>query len=295
MTTVIICLITLLALANMTGLVSSGQIWLLSFFFLGMPHGAFDAIQLWETARHRLLHYIGLAFFYFAIGILMLAFWRLSIVATGIFFLGLTVWHWGLTEAQRAGGNRLTGIARSGWVVTLPIGLDIETTQRVLLALTERLSAEPVSIQGAGSVFFILGVGFLIIDVLLRVRQQAVWDFVPELLVLLLAVSLLDASAFIAIYFICVHALVWMTQNITSDLRALVMANWQGLAISSVFLIPWVILLPVDVALWQADTAATAAYLLLISALTLPHCLLELSPVLQAKTAPPRIVAEISI
>lgn len=258
----------------------SGYLWLASFVLFGMPHGAHDALTLWQKAsrgdRHRLLLFGLLVLGYFAVGAVMWWIWNRQPLMAGGLFLLITLLHWGRTERfRRPAPSALGGYARAGWIVLLPIALDLEASTGMLVQVARTAGATVALWPPLGAWLLVLALGLLAVDGYGLGRARSSPKHYAELAGLLLGAVLLPASAFIAIYFICIHSLEWLRQQGHSSQRQLMAANGKGLLISLVFLTPWLVLLPSETAFWRNPWDASAAYLLLISLLTAPHWLLE--------------------
>ena len=82
----------------------------LSLFIFGMPHGGADHLLIWGMIKNSSFGFrIGTLLAYPILSMIYLAVWNLQPLPSALFFLGLTVFHWGqggpLPQCQTAPSN----------------------------------------------------------------------------------------------------------------------------------------------------------------------------------------------
>ncbi len=124
----------------------------LSLFIFGMPHGGADHLLVWGMIRKSSWSYrIGTLMLYPFLSLIYLACWHVQPVASAVFFLGLTIFHWGQGDRylsiklHRAGylqrSNLLNGLhllARGSLPILLPGYLGNDTYRAFLEAMVRQ-------------------------------------------------------------------------------------------------------------------------------------------------------------
>lgn len=185
----------------------------LSLLVLGMPHGAADGAVLWRERRGLDGRGGRLAAAYLAVDAAALAVLLVAPAATLLAFLGLTVWHFGRTAADRAGGKWLgRTLAEATLLVLLPFCFQPAAT----LALFDDLVALAGGDAGFPSVVVPLSAiacgvaGLWWIGSLFRSNAREGEglerrDF-ARLVALVLTPALLPPLASVGVLFLCLHA-----------------------------------------------------------------------------------------
>lgn len=110
-----------------------------ALILLGVPHGAVDHRVARPLLRRRLgrAWFVGFTATYLGAAGLVLAGWWLAPVASLGVFLAISVWHFGLEDAE--GRGIVARLARGGMPVALPVLIHPERTERFfeVLATTE--------------------------------------------------------------------------------------------------------------------------------------------------------------
>jgi len=103
--------------------------WLASLLLFGLPHGACDHLVLPRIARPPWTRRDGILFYllYLAGCGLVLLLWMVSAPAGLLFFLALTIWHWGSADGVTLPGSAARyaagSLARGLIVVLAPVAL----------------------------------------------------------------------------------------------------------------------------------------------------------------------------
>ena len=263
-------------------------LWFISAFAVGMPHGAGDLLVLTGARQGRGLSKRAernLARAYGPLCLLVGALWWLSASVALLFFLILTAWHWGSADAWLAPPRR----HRAAWFLA--------AWARGLLVMSAPLALRPL--EGAAFLRSFAALGAQInvaalmswtmpILVFALTLQIAAWtierrDLAFGLVETALLLALFGAAPpllAVAIYFVGVHS--WRHILRVEGLLPAAHANTSALQaawdyhrrvmplalLALVGLVPIALLWP---QLWRAPGDWLVGYLILISALTLPH------------------------
>ena len=267
--------------------------WLVSIALFGLPHGACDhlvAARLGGDHRSERTT-IATAFFplYLAGGGAMMLLWIASpAVALGL-FLGLTAWHWGSADAVAYGEGlaafALRSTGRGLLVVSAPLAFHPGRSWEALSSLREIFGAATVAqtpswLPGLTAGCLVLG---LMLECLLvardawRLQRRRATRESVELGLLLVLFYLVPPVAAVGVYFVAWHA--WrhtlrtgalLDPEKVGRLPALV-AAYHGRALP-LTLASVVTLAALTLAVgWESPQKLTAMYLVLLSALTVPH------------------------
>ncbi len=268
-------------------------LWLASAFLVGMPHGAGDLLALRGARQTRALSARAeqvLARLYLPLALSVGVLWWRSASWGLLFFLVLTAWHWGSADAWLGAPthNRRAWVTASWARGLLVMSAPLALRPREGAAFLRSFSALGAPIDAAAIIKFAAPV--LIFALALQVaawigarenpaRLVAVWAETALLLILFRATPPLLA---VACYFVGVHG--WrhilriesllpgapMRESIAQSVwdyhrRVLPLA-----LLALVGLVPIALIWP---QLWRAPEQWLVGYLVLISALTLPHAL----------------------
>jgi beta-carotene 15,15'-dioxygenase len=275
--------------------------WLLiaSALFFGLPHGAYDFWLLIDTARHKnnkLKHTAKLLASYFFIACLIIGVWFFFQNFAIVGFLALTVWHFGSGDAVWETADKkdwiISSFGRGFILMFAPLTFFPKQSGVVLSKLVSRESTEIVgTLLNSAPYIFIFGILLVLINCfafksansnLISQRKSVI---LLETVLLIIFFWLTTPLLAVTIYLIGVHS--WRhllrigvyetarNQFEHNSLRAMIgKFHLRALPITifSLFgigLIFW---------LWKmriSDLADyTSAYLVLLSALTVPHAIL---------------------
>ena len=261
------------------------RVFLASIAVFGLAHGACD---LWlpgwvlrRAATGRFLAGFCLGYLGLACAVLLLWRWRPTLALAG--FLLLTAWHWGSADAVLTGSRSwrfgLLAWGRGLMVVAAPAAFHPRATWQVLGPLAAGASATrpPDHWQAFAVVILSLGVGMQGLTWPLRSRSHGTAGHHLETFFLLALFALADPLTATALYFIWFHAwrhLLRLCRWQSPGERNL----WVGLARFHLAALPCSLgalgLLWLVARLWPGDILR--AYLVLLSAVTLPHAVLVL-------------------
>jgi beta-carotene 15,15'-dioxygenase len=275
--------------------------WLLiaSALFFGLPHGAYDFWLLTENTRHtksNLIHTLNLLFGYLFIALLIVGVWFFFQNFAIVGFLALTVWHFGSGDAIWENADRKDWIINSfgrGFVLMFaPLTFFPKQSGVVLSKLVSRENTEIVGfllnlapfILVSGIILVFLNC-FVIKSITSKLSSQRNLIILVETVLLILFFWLTTPLLAVTIYLIGVHSWrhllrigvyendgkhfegnsLWAMVG-KFHLRALPITIFSLFGIGLIF---W---------LWQMKISEladyTSAYLVLLSALTVPHAIL---------------------
>jgi len=259
---------------------SNAAIWgswflLASAFLLGIPHGAEDFWILRKIARKTSLNLFLLAAYLLLI-LCAVAFWLSFPFACLTVFLLLSVWHFGsgdaVWETWRSG--KIFFIASLGrGLIVLFAPLFFHPTES--LAILSGLSENAKSIISIAPLLFLLGIFFSIISLVFKGKKSSL--FILESLLLVIFFWIIPSPLFaITFYFVGVHS--WrhflrIHFHENQDLPSILSAKnnfWRfHLRVLPISLSSLVLMLVI----WYrfASASASEVFLILLSALTLPH------------------------
>jgi beta-carotene 15,15'-dioxygenase len=275
--------------------------WLLiaSAVLFGLPHGAYDFWILFKVSntRNRIsIKLLSNLLCYLLIAVSIVGFWYIFPKIALVSFLFLSVWHFGSGDAvweNRSTINWiLTSIGRGCLLIFAPLTFFPIQSGNVLNGLVGMESVYVVSILLAVAPYFLVfGVILLLINCLFSYSKQTAWVnevnliVLAETTVLILFYYLTTPLLAVTIYLIGVHS--WrhllrlnLYENIDSSLEAKSLINMicrfhiraLPITILSLFGIVFIFWF------WKlrlSDLSAyTSAYLILLSALTVPHAIL---------------------
>jgi len=267
--------------------------WLVGIALFGLPHGACDHLVAariggnYRSGRTTLATTFFLL--YLAGGGAMMLLWIASpAIALGL-FLGLTAWHWGSADAvayrEGLAAFALRSTGRGLLVVSAPLAFHPGASWQALSSLLEifgptRAAQTPSWLPGLAAGCLVLG---LMLECLLVAwdswrlgRWRAARESI-ELVLLLALFYLVPPVAAVGVYFVAWHA--WrhtlrtgalLYPEKVERLPALV-AAYHGRALP-LTLASAVALAALTLAVgWESPQKLTAVYLVLLSALTVPH------------------------
>lgn len=280
---------------------------LLSGVLLGLPHGAIDHLVPGLLAGRSLngLQLSILLVSYISVAALVLGLWVLSPTVGFVFFIALTWWHWGLGDlhatlffnASHFLNTKLlrglTAFVRGGLPMLVPLlffPADYQLAVDSIVTLFNLPSADGLVWFFRDDVRLVAGIGFavaLVATLLLTYRRttdRRAWQ-VYALETLLLAAYFAIVPPFLAvgIYFCVWHAArhiarlmllqyphadeaTWLRPAVSWFVRA----SWPLTTISLVMLVALALIVPTGP---DDLLSLIALYLVMISALTLPHSL----------------------
>lgn len=276
---------------------------LLSGLCFGMPHGAGDWLLMRARSRNT-AQLARLTLLYLLLALAVAALWWVSAAAALWFFLALTAWHWGSGDAhwlsERASSKRpdapwlLFAIGRGALVMAAPLAFHARQSAAVLTEfsqLTTRGGA-PFPVARALSIApYALGFALTLSALAWFLRRQTDVNerasdgalIVGETALLLLLFCATPPLFAVTVYFAGVHA--WRhilrieaLQNAPLDgalpiARAVVRFHLQVAPVTALVLLGLAPLIWLWPRILTDALALGTTYLILISALTLPHAL----------------------
>jgi Brp/Blh family beta-carotene 15,15'-monooxygenase len=269
--------------------------WLLliSAFAFGLPHGACDFWILQKTAQNQKNSFHPLAknfLIYLTLSIATIAIWFFFPSFALIAFLLLTSWHFGSGDAIWEKGDKkfwvLNSFGRGFIIIFAPISFHSSQSSNVLLGLTGNTGISIVELIIKISPFILsIGIIFLIIETILTKNMRTLSSQLikwTEIILLLITFWLTSPILAVAFYLVGVHS--WrhilrlefyasgeneprettVRQSIVNfHKKALPMTALSLVGLTGIF---W---------FWQISLtevySMTYAYLILLSALTVPH------------------------
>ena len=260
---------------------------LVAIIVLGVPHGALDG----EIARDVLHRRFGWTWFpifavpYLALSALVLLAWRALPLATLSAFLAASVGHFGSEDA--AGGSLLEKGVRGGLPIAAPLLLQPATTDDLFAAVAGvPLTWAAHGLALASMVWASCAITWSVLELWRGHGRPLV---TPGLLVCGFAV--LPPLVAFAVYFVCVHAPAHTNALIASSSRARRVHDARCAARLALPLT--LVTFALGLALWPLYVGSLPARLLALtlqglSALTLPHMLLDCWTSRRAQEAPHR-------
>lgn len=272
-------------------------IFLGSILLLGMPHGAADISLAPLLKKDRFLY----GKFLLTYGGLMcatFAAWIVAPVFAMIAFILLTIWHWGTADIVPAALHRqrnsnlmaayFHGITRGGWIILGPLAVHASAVDDLLMAWGSSFSITQFSVLFTA--FWLTFIGLDIVFAATKLRSDHAylrWYF-GEILFLVSLQFVLDPLWWIAVYFICFHS--WRhSLRICAHSRPSLFnkksSRWIFIpgSLDAAGKICWIMgsLLLLAVVLFRHGDLTSLStigwvgdYLILISALTVPHAIL---------------------
>lgn len=254
---------------------------------LGVPHGALDGEVAGPLMRPRFGRWWFPVFAvpYLGLSALVLVAWRLAPEATLAAFLALSVWHFG--EEDAGPGEPFAALVRGGVPVMLPVLLHPTETARLFAVVTGvPMPAPPGWWLAAAWLWFPAAGAWLALR-----RPPA--GVLAELAGLALAFLVLPPLSAFGLYFVCLHGPRHMRALADHPVKAPAVTDMSQAALRSLPVFGLTLVL--GLGLWPAYAAggegAVPALLALtlqgLSALTLPHVLLDRLADAHASVSPP--------
>ena len=265
------------------------QAWplLASIVIVGLPHGAGDhLVPVWNGAERFSFAYAGLfSATYLAVAALVWGLWLISPALGTLYFLAITVWHWGSADASDALPRAIgtfewlaRSLCRGTIIIAGPITFHFAAASQTIASLTLAFHS---SYRPSGDLRlaaeFIFGAAVLVELCLATDKRE--WRLFAETTLLAALVIAAPPLAAIGIYFLGWHSLRHLAR--LTSLRA--DTNhwaWRQFGAAYATLLPLTvaaIALLIGVGAYLRvrlnEQNAIAVYLILISALTLPHAL----------------------
>ncbi len=283
-----VALVVALSLAA-PGQVQRYQAWplLASIIIVGLPHGAGDhLVPVWNGAERFSFAYAG-GFFaaYLAVAALVWGLWLISPALGTLYFLAITLWHWGSADASdalpRAIGSPewlIRSLCRGAIIIAGPIAFHFAAASQTIasLALALHSNYRPSGeLRLAAELVF--GAATLVEICLATYKRE--WRLFAETILLAALVIAAPPLAAIGIYFLGWHSLRHLSR-LTSLRAATDHWAWRQFGATYATLLPLTfaaVALLIGVGAYLRvrinEQNIIAVYLILISALTLPHAL----------------------
>lgn len=269
--------------------------WVVGLLFFGLPHGACDHLVAAKiTGRGSAADMVTFFALYLAAAATMILLWLASPAVALLTFLVLTAWHWGSADAVIQGGGPgrfyVASVARGLLVISAPVAFDPAASwtafEGLMSVFTQAPAESPAWLAPLAVGFLILSVGleFLLVSVdFARGYRSRVLGGLVELLLLLGLFWLVSPVAAVGIYFVFWHAWrhVLRTGALLRSLDVRRGATPLSLVIGyhikalPLMLLSLVMLVLLSVVLAPSGPVhLVSVYLVLISALTVPHAVL---------------------
>jgi beta-carotene 15,15'-dioxygenase len=270
--------------------------WTLGLLFFGLPHGACDHLVASKlTGRRTTGDALGFLLFYLGAAAAVFVFWMADATLALLFFLALTAWHWGSADAAHYRVEGLApffvaSVARGTLVISAPVAFHPEQS---LSAFAGILSVfEPAPAWNAEQVAT-LAVACLIVSVtaeasvifsnLVRRRALSALRGAVDILLLISLFALVSPVAAVGVYFVFWHA--WRHVLRVSELLeeegsrretglASSIVGYHAKALPLTLLSLAFMLVLTLVSSLQDPQQLLGIYIILISALTVPHAAL---------------------
>ncbi|MBE7157383.1 MAG: Brp/Blh family beta-carotene 15,15'-dioxygenase [Rhodospirillales bacterium] len=273
-----------LGLARRAGL-EDGWIFLGSIFLFGLAHGACDLwVPGWVAGRRKSAGFLAtFAGVYLALTLLVLLLWWWRPLWATVCFLLLTAWHWGSADAAltavRSWRGGLLAWGRGFCVLTAPAAFHPAQTWQVLHALSPEL-ASYVPLGPLPGWAGVLLSASLVAQILALAGGACRADQIGhglETCFLLTMFVVLEPLVATALYFVWFHA--WrhigrLCGWQSPDTRVISVRLWRFHRAAVPCGVGALVLLWAVAQTWPGDLLR--AYLVLLSAVTLPHALLVL-------------------
>jgi beta-carotene 15,15'-dioxygenase len=275
--------------------------WLLiaSALFFGLPHGAYDFWLLTDTAKHKnnnLKYLSKLLAVYLLIAVLIVGVWYFFQNFAIVSFLFLTVWHFGSGDAVWETADKKDWIINSfgrGFILMFaPLTFFPKQSGAVLSKLVSRESTEIVGfLLNSAPYIFVFGIILVLINSFVlkpansNLISQRKLIILLETTLLIIFFWLTTPLLAVTIYLIGVHSwrhLLRISLYENADKQLEYKSLWEMIGKFHLRALPITIFSLFGIGLifwlWQmriSDLADyTSAYLVLLSALTVPHAIL---------------------
>ena len=258
-------------------------VFLASIAVFGLAHGACDPfVPGWVLGRRMSGRFV--AFFclaYLGLAGLVFLLWRWQPTLALLGFLLLTAWHWGSADAALTGSSGwkfvMLAWGRGIMVLSAPAAFHPQRTFQVLASLAPSFPVllPPSRLQSAAAVLLVASVATPLSCWLVSTNRRQAASHQLETLFLVGLFAACDPLLATALYFIWLHS--WR--------HILRLCRWQSPGSGSLFLrlgrfhlvaLPCVLgaLGLLCLVAWRWPDDLLRAYLILLSAVTLPHALL---------------------
>ena len=265
------------------------QAWplLASIIVIGLPHGAADhLVPIWAGAERPTVIYIRCFFAaYLAAAALVWGLWLISPVLGTFYFLTITIWHWGSADASDALPGAIgtpewliRSLCRGAIIVAGPIAFHFAAASQTIASLALAFHS---NYQPSNEIWSVAQVvtGIAVITELWTATYKRAWRLFAETILLTLLVIAAPPLAAIGIYFLGWHSLRHLSR-LTSLRESSEWWKWRQFGSTYVRLMPLTlaaVALLVGIGAYLRvrldQHGILAVYLVLISALTLPHAL----------------------
>lgn len=252
----------------------STALFLILFFILGLPHGAFDVV-LGKEMLYRPFGkkwWIPFSFIYLLLSLIVIAFWTLWPFLSFVFFLLISILHFGFGDAVEAGYLRpFEGIARGLIPVAAPAYFYPAPFQMILQStLSYHEAAQITFVLSALFIPAIILIGFFILFFLVRKNGSLAIELMSFSAIFIV---LPPFQAFI-IYFCFLHSIrhtLHLMNETQKSFNSIVYAALIPTFLSAIFLLGLYLILRKNTVDFD-----TMYYLFFmgIAALTFPHMLL---------------------
>lgn len=267
--------------------------WAVGLLFFGLPHGACDHLVAAKlTGRSSRTDFAAFVLVYLSLSLSVVALWLLNAGIALAAFLLLTAWHWGSADAaateEAPSRFLLLSFARGTLVISAPVALHTESSWSAFVAVMNVFEKTPAS-SAPGWLFPLALAGLVgasLVEVFLSLRSlmlRGIRVAAPgavELSLLLGLFFFVQPVAAVGVYFVFWHAwrhvlrvggLLFRTrQKRTRSLKHTVL-DYHAKAIPFTVLSLAALVVLAVLSQPQGLQNLLGTYLVLISAVTLPH------------------------
>lgn len=270
--------------------------WTFGLLFFGLPHGACDhlvASQL--TGRRSAGDALGFVLFYLGAAAVVFVLWMVDATLALAFFLALTAWHWGSADAahRRVEGLApffIAAVARGALMISAPVAFHPEQSLSAFTGILSVFGETPAwnaewvaTLAVAGLVLSVIVEASVVFSNLVRQRARLALRGAVETLLLIALFSLVSPIAAVGVYFVFWHA--WRHVLRVSALLeepgsrretglASALVGYHAKALPLTLLSLALLLVLTLVSGLREPQQLLGIYIVLISALTVPHAAL---------------------
>ncbi|MBA2534348.1 MAG: Brp/Blh family beta-carotene 15,15'-dioxygenase [Rubrobacter sp.] len=270
--------------------------WTLGLVLFGLPHGACDHLVASKlTGRRSMGDVLSFVVFYLGAAAVVFVLWMADATLALALFLALTAWHWGSADAAHCRVEGLApffiaSVARGALVISAPVAFHQEQSLSAFVGILSVFREAPAwnaervaTLAVAGLLLSVIAEASIIFSNLLRPRAPSALRGAVETLLLIALFSLVSPVAAVGVYFVFWHA--WRHVLRVSELLeeqgsrretglASTLVGYHAKALPLTLLTLALLLVLTLVSSLQEPQQLLGIYIVLISALTVPHAAL---------------------
>ncbi len=269
--------------------VERAQAWplLISIVLVGLPHGAGDnLVPVWAGAERCTFFYVSCFFVgYLALVALVWALWLISPALGIVYFLGITIWHWGSADASDALPDAIgkgewvaRSLSRGAIIIAGPLAAHFAAASTVIASLALAFHSNYKPSENLRSAAEVAAVAAIVAELLTGLYKRE-WRQLAETILLAALVIAAPPLAAIGAYFLGWHSLRHLAR-LTSLRTSSEGWSWREFGRTYAYLVP-LTLAAIALLIGMGEylrvrpnqQSVLAVYLILISALTLPHAM----------------------